>query len=187
MKTLKSILFVFATLFILVSTASCSDDDNRRESDPFALLMRGAYNGGMFVDDNDNGESVDATVALNTISLQNVPVAAILDCLPNIKNPDKLLQEIGILDYPVYFTPSFVNNTSDDVFMELTTEDLYISRTEASDISIDIEPGEGYYYADTRLLLFNIIVNGIYCVSDGVEVPLNDFEPMQLTFELYKK
>ncbi len=187
MKISKSILLLFGVL-IAFSFFSCNDDNGNRESDSFALLMRGAYNGGVFINDNTEGESVNAMVSNNMVSVQEMPLTYIIKYISNyVDNGNALLKEIGELDYPVYFIPSYISGTDNDILMELTANDICVSREEYPDIHIDIEPGIGYYYPSTELMMFSIYINNISYVIDDEDVSIDGLTPMQLTFELYKK
>lgn len=187
MRVFYNLLFFLGIFSISVSVVSCSDNDNNRESNPFALLMRGAYNGGMFINENVDGESVNAMVVDNMVSLQGMPFSTVYEALSGYISNSDALQGIESLDYPVFFTPTFANEQNGDILMELDVDDIYLSTDDSPVLCLDMEPGSGRFYNSEKLMLLDIYINNIFYVINDENIPVEGFIPMQLTFELYKK
>ncbi len=175
---------LYVSLLLLI--CSCNEDDTQSVSDPFAVLLRGGYNGGMYINDNISGVSADAVISLSTLNVVSPDLLPIIEYVIGDDELSKqLAEDIYILNYPLSFEPEFVDS-SNDIRLFIEADDIYIERKNKEKLFIGVSPSIGYFNYESGVLTFSLDITDIARINKEQKESLPGFIPFRIEFKLYK-
>ncbi len=186
---MNKVFALFSVRFLLFCSiffpVACDNGDETSDSDnPFEVALRDVYNGYVFVDDNEFGNTFSATISLGSISLRNVPADYVIEAVEG--DAASIFTELGTLNYYSIFYPEFAEDGSGDILMEFECEDIHLQLANGDTVHFVVEPSVGYYDAASGVLMFDLAFNRMLRIKKNEEDPVCGFLPFVLEFRLEK-